>query len=64
MKKWRYASGDRITCIEKIKVLEENYKEIELIIKDALDDAVLIGIEENEFKAICIELIKSLKSDY
>lgn len=64
MIKWKYASGMSISCNEKIKILNENYREIEEIIKDALDDAVLIGMDEEEYKNTLNNLITSIKSDY
>ena len=64
MIKWRYASGGRITCDEKIKMLNENLQEIDQILKDALDDAVLIGMDELEFKRILKDFIDSLNSEY
>lgn len=60
--KWCLESGEVISCVEKLKILEENLEELASLklpfaelqgtqeFKDALEDAVLLGISPIYFK--------------
>jgi len=60
--KWCLESGEVISCVEKLKILEENLEELISLklsfeelqetqeFKDALEDAVLFGISSVYFK--------------
>jgi hypothetical protein len=61
---WRSPKGEVVACVEKNKVLQENLAEIRQICQDALDDAVLMGCDEQQFRAALAELIVSLDSSY
>lgn len=61
---WRSPKGEVIACVEKNKVLQENLVEIRQICQDALDDAVLMGCDEQQFRAILAELVGNLDSSY
>src|SRR5438309_1711052 len=43
---WRQPDGSPVSCLEKIKVLNENLAEIEQMAQDALEDAILMGCDE------------------
>lgn len=61
---WRSPAGEVIACVEKNKVLQENLIEINQICMDALDDAVLMGCDEKQVRAVFIELINALPNRY
>lgn len=61
---WRSPSGEVIACVEKNKVLQENLAEIRQICQDAMDDAVLMGCDEQQVRAVFTELIASLETSY
>ncbi len=61
---WHDNKGDPITCIEKIKVMEENIDELSLIAIDLVDDAVLMGISEQQIKDFLSDLIQSLTTRF
>jgi hypothetical protein len=61
---WRSPNGEIIACVEKNKVLLENLEEIRQVCQDALEDAVLMGCDEQQFRAVLAELINSLKNPY
>lgn len=61
---WRSPSGRVIACVEKHKVLQENLREIRQVCQDALDDAVLMGCDEQQFKAVLVQLILALGSPH
>ena len=41
---WRQSDGKPVSCLEKIKVLNQNIQEIETLAADALEDLSLIHI--------------------
>lgn len=61
---WRSPSGEVVACVEKIKVLNENMEEIRQICQDALEDAVLMGCDEQQFRAALTDLVQSLINPY
>lgn len=61
---WRSPTGEIIACVEKNKVLQENLAEIRQICQDALDDAVLMGCDEQQVRAVFTELVASLETSY
>jgi hypothetical protein len=61
---WRGPKGEIIACIEKNKVLRENLEEIHQICQDALEDAVLMGCDETQFRSVLNQLIDSLVNPY
>ncbi len=61
---WRSPQGDVVACVEKNRVLQENLAEIRQICQDALDDAVLMGCDEQQFRTALAELVGDLDSSY
>ena len=61
---WRSPAGEVVACVEKNKVLSENMEEIRQICQDALEDAVLMGCDEQQFRAVLTELVQALKNPY
>ena len=61
---WRSAKGEVIACVEKHKVLRENLHEIRQVCQDALEDAVLMGCDESQFRSVLAELVNSLENPY
>ena len=61
---WRTPEGEPVSCVEKIKVLNENLAEIRQMAQDALEDAVLMGGDEAQLRAVLQSLIDSLENPY
>jgi hypothetical protein len=61
---WRSPQGEVVACVEKLKVLRENLEEIRQICQDALEDAVLMGCDDGQFRAVLTELIQRLENPY
>ncbi|MBY0575473.1 MAG: hypothetical protein K2P67_02620 [Gallionellaceae bacterium] len=61
---WYSPNGEIIACVEKNKVLRENLDEIRQICQDALEDAVLMGCDEQQFRVVLAELIGELVNPY
>lgn len=57
---WRQSDGKPVSCLEKIKVLNQNIHEIETLCADALEDGVLMGCDAGQIKAALHELIDGL----
>ncbi len=61
---WRSSKGEIIACVEKNKVLGENLEEIRQICQDALEDAILMGCDEQQIRAVLNEVIAELVNPY
>ncbi|MAJ02921.1 MAG: hypothetical protein CMP37_03305 [Rickettsiales bacterium] len=61
---WRTKSKEIISCDEKLKILNENLIEIEILCQSAMDDAILMGCDEEDFKSKVIEVIKNSKFSF
>ena len=56
---WRAKNNELISCDEKIKVLNENFDELGILIQNVIDDAVIIGCDEKDLKKKINELLQS-----
>jgi hypothetical protein len=61
---WRSPQGTVIACVEKNKVMHENLAEIQQVCQDALDDAVLMGCDEEQFRSVLAVLVGQLHSEH
>ena len=61
---WRDAAGARLTCVEKLRVLAENLTELQSMAQDALEDALVLGVEEAQFRASLETLVQDLRNPY
>lgn len=57
---WRQSDGKPVSCLEKIKVLNQNIQEIETLCGDALEDGVLMGCDADQIKEALHALIEGL----
>jgi len=61
---WLDPAGKALSCREKIKVLNENLEEIRQLSQDALEDAVLMGGDEAQFRGVMADLVAALENPY
>jgi hypothetical protein len=61
---WRKPDGQPVSCVEKIKVLNENLGEIRDMAQDALEDAILMGCDEAQVREVLRGLVDSLSNPY
>jgi len=61
---WQDSTGAPVSCIEKIKVLNENHAELRQIAQDALEDGILMGCSEAQLRAAFHQLIDALVNPY
>jgi hypothetical protein len=61
---WRQPDGEPVSCLEKIKVLNENLEEIREMAQDALEDGILMGCDEAQLREVLQALVASLDNPY
>jgi hypothetical protein len=61
---WRTPEGEPVSCVEKIKVLNQDFEELRQLAQDALEDAVLMGCDEAQVRRELDRLIASLSNPY
>ena len=61
---WLTPEGQPVSCFDKIKVLNENLEEIRIMAQEALEDAVLMGCDEIQFRNVLNQLSKRLVNPY
>jgi hypothetical protein len=61
---WRTPEGEPVSCVEKIKVLNENLAELRSLAQDALEDAVLIGCDEVQVREVLAGIVAGLVNPY
>lgn len=61
---WRQPTGAPVSCHEKLKVLNDNYRELLQIAQDAFEDALLMDCGEAQLRQALHELVDSLHNPY
>ena len=61
---WRAPDGTPVSCIEKLKLLNENLEEIREQCQEALEDAVLMGCDEDQVRSVLRDLVDSLDKPF
>ena len=61
---WLREDGSVVSCVEKIKVMRENFEEIQQIAQDALEDGLLIEVSEAQMREALHKLVDNLVNPY
>jgi len=61
---WYDPDGKPVSCLEKIKVLNQNLDEIRSLCADAIEDAVLMGCDPDQIRGVLRDLVTSLEVPY
>ena len=61
---WRTPEGEPVSCIEKLKVLNQNIDEIRQLSQDALEDAILMGCAEDQVREVLHDIVEALHNPY
>ncbi len=61
---WHNPDGAPLSCVEKIKVLNENFVELRAMMQDALEDALLMGCDEEQFRDVMRDVVAELENPY
>ncbi len=59
---WPGADGQPVSCREKLKMLGENHAEVAGVLRDAFEDAVLMGVDEAAMRRVLAEMVAALPS--
>ena len=59
---WRQPDGSPISCRDKLKLLADNHAELEQSMRDAFEDAVLMGVDEQAMRDILTAMVRDLTS--
>ena len=59
---WPGADGAPVSCREKLKTLAENHAELQQVLQDAFDDAVLMGVDEGAMRRILAGVVDGLQT--
>lgn len=59
---WPQADGAPISCRDKLKMLAENHAELAQTMRDAFEDAVLMGVDDAAMRRILREMVDGLVS--
>ena len=61
---WRTPEGEPVSCVEKIKVLNENLAELRELAQEALEDAVLMGCDEQQVREVLAGIVVGIVNPY
>jgi hypothetical protein len=61
---WHTPEGEAVSCVEKIKVLNENLTELRELAQDALEDGVLMGCDEAQLREVLAGIVAGLVNPY
>ncbi|HXC89212.1 MAG TPA: hypothetical protein VNV18_03520 [Stellaceae bacterium] len=61
---WLTPEGEPVSCVEKIKVLNENLAELREMAQEALEDAVLMGADERQVREVLAGIVADLVNPY
>ena len=61
---WHTPEGEPVSCVEKIKVLNENLAELRDLAQEALEDAVLMGCDEAQLREVLAAIVAGLVNPY
>jgi hypothetical protein len=59
---WPGLDGNAVGCREKLKMLAENYAEVSQILRDAFEDAILMGVDEHGMRQVLADMVAGLES--
>ncbi|WP_158932992.1 hypothetical protein [Acidisphaera sp. S103] len=59
---WPGLDGNAVGCREKLKMLAENYAEVSQVLRDAFEDAILMGVDEQGMRQVLADIVAGLDS--
>lgn len=61
---WLRDDGTVVSCTEKVKVMKENFAEIQQITQDAFEDGLLMEVNETQMREALHQLVDDLFNPY
>ena len=58
---WPGLDGNAVGCREKLKMLAENYAEVSEVLRDAFEDAVLMGVDAEAMRRLLHSMVEALR---
>lgn len=62
--KWVRDDGSVVACTEKVKVMTENFCEMQQMAQDALEDGLLMEVSEQQMREALHQMIDELVNPY
>ena len=59
---WPQPDGQPVSCRDKLRMLEDNHAELAQVLRDAFDDAVLMGVDEAWMRRTLLGMVNELQS--
>jgi hypothetical protein len=63
-KVWLDPDGEPVSCVDKLKLLQENLVELQEMAQEALEDAVVMGCDEAQTRQVLADLVASLEKPF
>ena len=61
---WLRDDRSIVACTEKIKVMQENFEEIQQLVQDAFEDGLLMEVNEAQMREALHDLVNALVNPY
>ena len=61
---WLRDDKSIVACTEKIKVMQENFEEIQQLMQDAFEDGLLMEVNEAQMREVFHQLVDALANPY
>lgn len=61
---WLRDDKSIVACTEKIRVMQENFNEIQQMTQDAFEDGLLMEVSETQMRETLHQLVESLINPY
>ena len=60
---WKASDNSKISCKEKIVILNNNVIELQNLINQIYDEAILMGVDKNQIKKVITNLVTNLNTE-
>ena len=60
---WKTSNNSKISCKEKIVILNNNIIELQNLINQIYDEAILMGVDKQQIKKVINSLITNLNTE-
>jgi hypothetical protein len=61
---WVDNNGNKVSCVEKIKVMQQNIVELQQLAQDTFEDGVLMEINPDQLRSFLADLMLNLTHNY
>ncbi len=61
---WIGPDGEPVSCHDKLAVLQDNLAELQEMAQEALEDAIVMGCDETQFKRVLADLVTTVRNPF